>query len=170
MKGLILDENEIKDICAKLAKDLENKFSGTCPIFIGVLNGCLPFMSDLLKNIKGDLFVDYCQVSSYDGTTSTNLLHFKKDISSDITNRDIVIVEDIVDTGQTLSLLIEKFAQRNPKSITTVTLLDKPSRRTTPIVPDFVGKTIDDIFVVGYGLDYNGLYRNIPYIYDYMAK
>ncbi len=167
MEKLILTEKEIAQICERIGKELQKKFEHTCPIFIGTLNGCLPFMSDLLKHIKCDLVVDYCQVSSYLGTTSTNVLQFKKDVDCDITNKDIVIVEDIVDTGQTLNLLIEKFSQRNPRSITTVTLLDKPCKRTKNIVPDFVGKTIDDVFVVGYGLDLDGLYRNIPFIFDY---
>ncbi len=167
MGKYVLTASEINEICIRLGGQLQAQFLGKCPIFIGVLKGAIPFMSDLLKHVKCDVIVDYCQVSSYIGTSSTNILNFKKDLDNDISGKDIVIVEDIVDTGQTLSMLVEKFQTRNPKSITTVTLFDKPSKRIKNIKPDYVGKTIDDLFVVGYGLDLNGVYRNVPYVFDY---
>lgn len=167
---IFLNEEEIKEICKNLGQQLTEKFKGTNPLFVGILKGCHPFMSDLLKYVDCDLTIDYMQVSSYEGENSTGNIKIKKDLDYDIAGRDVVIIEDIIDTGTTMHNLKNMLAQRNPKSITIVSFLDKPSRRKIEINADFVGKTIDDLFVIGYGFDYNQKYRNLPFVTIYEGE
>ncbi len=164
----ILSEKEIQKICKDIAKQIEKKFENTnsIPVLIGVMTGALPFMMDLIKNIKSYCLLDFIQVSSYSGTTSTGKITIKKDISENITGKDIVIIEDIIDTGLTFDFVTKYLSQTyHPKSITTVTLLDKKCMRKVQFEVDIVGKEIPNEFVVGYGLDYNGLIRNTTNIY-----
>lgn len=166
MKVLISNE-EIRDICRKIGSELTLKFEGSSPIVVGVLKGACPFHSELIKCMNLPVVVDYIQVSSYVGENSSGIISIKKDLENDICGKDIIIVEDIVDTGITLSSLKYELEKRNPKSLTFVSMLDKPSRRKVEFKADYVGKEIDDLFVVGFGLDYNEQYRNLKDICIY---
>lgn len=160
MKVLIPHE-EIVDICKTIGNQLTKKFAGKNPIVSCVLKGAAPFHSELMKHLDMQIEADYIQVKSYVGTQSTGKINIKKDLDFDIAGRDVIIVEDIVDTGTTLSCLKAELEKRNPNSLTFVALLDKPSRRKIEFEADFVGKVIEDLFVVGFGLDYNEQYRNL---------
>ena len=160
MKVLVSNE-EIVKISKKIASELTQKFKDKFPIVVCVLKGAAPFHAELIKHIDIDMEVDYIQLSSYQGTESTGVITLKKDLESDISGRDVIIVEDIVDTGRTLTKLKSELLSRNPKSLTFVTLLDKPSRRKVNFSADYIGKTIDDLFVIGFGLDLDEKYRNL---------
>lgn len=166
MRKLITHE-EIVDMCKDIGAELTTKFEGKNPIVACVLKGACPFHSELIKHMNLDIVVDYIQISSYAGTESTGQIHIKKDLEFDITGRDVIIVEDIVDTGNTLNSLRPILEARNPSSITFVCLLDKPSRRKVDFEADYVGRKIDDLFVIGFGLDLDEKYRNLKDIYVY---
>ena len=160
MKVLISHE-EIVGICKRIAGTITERFRDSEPIVVCVLKGSGPFHAELIKHLDFPLYVDYLQVKSYEGTESTGKLLFKKDLDFNIKGRDVIIVEDIVDTGLTLSQLKPILMSRDPKSLTFVTLLDKPSRRKVEFQADIVGKTIDNLFVIGFGLDLDEKYRNL---------
>ncbi len=164
---LFIKHEEIVEIAEKMGKDISQRFEGENPLLVCVLKGSGPFHAELMKHITCDMEVDYIQVSSYVGKESTGNVVFKKDFGCEIAGRDVVLVEDIVDTGVTMSNLLPVIKKRNPKSVTVVSLLDKPSRRKVDYKPDIVGKTIDDLFVVGFGLDLDEKYRNLKDIYIY---
>ena len=135
------------------------------PLAVCILKGSVPFFADLIRAIPLPLETEYIALSSYGaGTASSGAVHIGKDIEADVAGRDVLIVEDIVDSGRTLAFLCGHLAARRPRSVRVVTLLDKPSRRAVPFTPDYVGFTVDDVFVVGCGMDYAGRYRNLPYI------
>ena len=160
-------ENEI--ICKRtrlLGIQLNVDYEGRCPIFIGVLNGSFLFMADLLKEIEIDCEVGFIRVSSYHGTVSTGEIKEAFGLPEDLTGKDVIIVEDIVDTGLTLQYILEKVNSQNPASISTCSLLLKPEALLSPIKElKYVGFEIPNEFVVGYGLDYDGLGRNLKDIY-----
>ena len=158
---VLVEHKEIVEICKNIGKQLTKKFVGKNPIVSCVLKGAAPFHSELIKHLDMDIETDYIQVKSYVGTESTGKINIKKDLDFDIAGRDVIIVEDIVDTGTTLSCLKTELEKRKPHSLTFVALLDKPSRRKVKFDADYVGKTIEDLFVVGFGLDYNEKYRNL---------
>jgi hypoxanthine phosphoribosyltransferase len=158
---VLIEHKEIVEICKNIGTQLTKKFVGKNPIVSCVLKGAAPFHSELIKHLDMDIETDYIQVKSYVGTESTGKINIKKDLDFDIAGRDVIIVEDIVDTGITLSCLKAELEKRNPNSLTFVALLDKPSRRKVKFNADYVGKTIEDLFVVGFGLDYNEKYRNL---------
>lgn len=164
---LFIKHEEIVEIAEKIGKDLSLKFKEKNPLLVCVLKGSGPFHAELMKHITCDMEVDYIQVSSYIGKESTGNIVFKKDFGCDIAGRDVVLVEDIVDTGITMSNLLPVVKKRNPRSVTVVSLLDKPSRRKVDFKSDIVGKTIEDLFVVGFGLDLDEKYRNLKDIYIY---
>ena len=166
---LLIPHEEIVEISKRMGQMITEKFKDKNPIVVCVLKGSCPFHSELIKHINTDIEVDYIQVSSYLGTQSTGKINIKKDLEFDIEKRDVLIVEDIVDTGLTLSRLKENLESRNPNTLTFISLLDKPSRRKTDFKPDYVGKTIEDLFVIGFGLDLDEKYRNLKdiYIYDH---
>lgn len=164
---VLINHDEIREICKKIGKELTLKFKGGPLIVVGVLKGACPFHSELIKYIDLAVLVDYMQVSSYVGENSSGKINIKKDLENDICGKDVVIVEDIVDTGITLSSLKCELEKRNPKSLTFISMLDKPSRRKVEFKADYVGKEIDDVFVVGFGLDYNEQYRNLKDICIY---
>lgn len=154
-------KNRVKKIAAQITKDYEGKE----PVFISVLRGSYIFMADLTRAVELPVAVDFMMVSSYGkGTTSSGQVQITKDLSEDIEGRDVIVVEDILDSGNTLSYLLQVLEARKPASIKLCTLLDKPDRRVKPIKADYVGYTIPDAFVVGYGLDYAEKYRNLPFI------
>lgn len=154
-------QGKIKELGAKLSHDYSDKF----PLAIGVLKGAMPFMADLLKRMDTYLEMDFMDVSSYgNSTVSSGEVKILKDLDTSVEGRDILIIEDIIDSGLTLSYLVELFRYRKAKSISIVTLLDKPTGRKADIAADYVGFIVPDEFVVGYGLDYSEKYRNLPYI------
>ena len=132
---------------------------------VGILKGSVPFFADLIRAVPLPLEIDFMALSSYGcGTVSSGEVRIAKDLGTDIAGRDVLVVEDIVDSGRTLACLKRLLAARGPRSVRVCTLLDKPSRRAVPFEPDFVGFTVGDAFVVGCGMDYAGRYRNLPYI------
>ena len=162
---VMLTDRQIKNRIKSVAKQLDKLYEGRNPIVVCVLKGSTIFFSDLIRNMKTALTIDFMSVSSYgNGTKSTGELKIRHDLSTDIAGRDVLIVEDIIDSGNTLFKLKEVLGAREPKDLKIVTLLDKPSRRTAPIEPDFTGFVIEDEFVIGYGLDYDEEYRNLPYV------
>lgn len=158
---VLIPHSEIVEMCSQIGKELSEKFKDSTPIVVCTLKGACPFHSELIKHMNIDLEVDYIRISSYIGTESTGKTTLKQDLSLDITNRDVIVVEDIVDTGITLQSLKAILEKRNPKSLTFVTMLDKPSRRRVDIKADYIGKEIEDLFVIGFGLDLDEKYRNL---------
>lgn len=165
IKEILVTEEQIAAKVKELANILSEEYRNKNPLVIGILKGATPFMSDLIKRMDIYMEIDYMAVSSYGmSTRSTGVVKIIKDLDGDIEGRHLLIVEDIIDSGLTLSYLIDILKRRNPKSIKVVTLLDKPARRSVDLKPDFTGFTVPDEFVVGYGLDYAERYRNLPYI------
>ncbi len=161
---IMLTKRKIDRRVKALAHELDRVYAGKVPLCICILKGSLPFFSDLIRQMKGELAVDFMAVSSYGSGTTSGALTIKQDLSCDIAGRDILLVEDIIDSGNTLYRLRELLSSRNPASLRIVTLLDKPQRRTADIQPDYTGFVIEDEFVIGYGLDYDEKYRNLPYV------
>ena len=162
---VLFSEEDIAKRVREMGAELTERFQGRRPLFLGVLKGCFIFMSDLIRAcpLKSDL--EFIAISSYGNATSTSgRVQITHDVQQDISGRDIVIVEDILDSGNTLAFLKNYLLTKGAASITIVTLLDKPSRREKPITPDLAGFEVPDEFVVGYGLDYCQQYRNMPYI------
>ena len=132
---------------------------------MGTLRGAVMWMAELMKNITCDTVIDFVMASSYgSGTESSGNVKIKKDLDTDIAGKNVIIIEDIIDTGNTLAALRDLFASRRPRSLKICTLLDKPSRRTAAVKADYVGFEIENLFVIGYGLDYDQKYRNLPYV------
>ncbi len=161
---VLLSEAEIQKKVAEIGKQISVDFDGKNPIFVGVLKGCFIFMADLMRRVDIRCSMDFMAVSSYSGTSSTGAVKINKDLSQDIAGRHLILVEDILDSGVTLNYLKNYLQVRQPASVHIATLLDKPSRRKAPIHADYSCFEVPDAFVVGYGLDYNECYRNLPYI------
>ena len=162
---IMLTEAQIKKKVKAVAKQLDKLYQGRRPVVVCILKGSVIFFSDLIRNMKTPLTIDFMSVSSYgNGTKSTGELKIKKDLSTDIAGRDVLIVEDIIDSGNTLYNLKKMLNARAPASVNIVTLLDKPERREVPMEPEYTCFVIEDQFVVGYGLDYAEEYRNLPYV------
>jgi hypoxanthine phosphoribosyltransferase len=162
---VLLSEEEIKAKVRELGAQITRDYEGKTPFFLGVLKGCYVFMADLVRSVDLSCTMDFMAVSSYGGgTSSTGAVRITKDLSRDIEGKDVIIVEDILDSGITLSYLKTYLLNRKPASIRIVTLLDKPARRRAEITADYCGFAVPDEFVVGYGLDYAEHYRNLPYI------
>ncbi|MGM0924616.1 MAG: hypoxanthine phosphoribosyltransferase [Bacillota bacterium] len=165
IEKVLITEEEISVKVKELGKVLTEEYKDRFPLAIGVLKGAMPFMADLLKNIDTYLEMDFMDVSSYGtSTVSSGEVKILKDLDTSVEGRDILIIEDIIDSGLTLSYLVELFRYRKAKTISIVTLLDKPTGRKADIQADYVGFEVPDAFVVGYGLDYIERYRNLPYI------
>ncbi len=162
---VMLSERQIKAKVKQMAKQLDKLYEGRMPVVVCILKGSVIFFSDLIRNMKTPISIDFMSVSSYgSGTKSTGELTIKKDLSTDIKGRDVLIVEDIIDSGNTLYKLKKLLIERSPASVNIVTLLDKPERREVPMEPEYTCFTIEDEFVIGYGLDYDEKYRNLPYV------
>ena len=158
---LLISESEIKKRVKVLAKKINEDYKGKNPIFIGILNGCYVFMADLLREIELDVEVDFVKIRSYEGDSSTGTIKFRKDISADINGRDIIIVEDIIDSGFTINFLVNRLRNSGPKSVAVATALFKNEVAKLDFDVDYVGFEIPPEFVVGYGLDYNEKYRHL---------
>ncbi|EOS65899.1 hypoxanthine phosphoribosyltransferase [Oscillibacter sp. 1-3] len=162
---VLITEEELQKRIAELGEAIYERFQGRRPLFLGVLKGSFVFMADLVRACQLKSDVEFIAVSSYENATvSSGRVKINHDLQQDITGRDLIIVEDILDSGSTLAFLKDYFLTKGAASITIVTLLDKPSRRTKAITADFAGFEVPNEFVVGYGLDYCQEYRNVPYI------
>lgn len=165
IQEILFSEEALKARVREIARQIETDYEGKEVMLIGVLRGSFVFMADLCRAIRLPCTLDFMSVSSYgSGTTSSGQVQITKDLSEDITGRHIIVVEDILDTGNTLFYLLNLLQHRHPASIKLCALLDKPERRTKPVRADYSGFSIPDAFVVGYGLDYAEKYRNLPYI------
>lgn len=163
--SILLSEEDIQKRVAELGAQISKDYEGKEPLFVGVLKGSFIFMADLMRSVTVQSSVDFMAVSSYGNkSVTTGAVKINKDLSADIEGMDVIMVEDILDSGKTLDYLRGYLNGRKPASISIVTLLDKPARRTAPIQADYSGFEIPDAFVVGYGLDYAEKYRNLPYV------
>lgn len=163
---VLITEGEIQARIKEVAAQITEDYKGEQVLFVGILKGCIHFFSDITREIDLPLTMDFMAISSYGaGTTSSGEVKMLKDLDKTINGKHVIIVEDIIDSGNTLSYLKRLLGSRNPKSIKICTLLDKPSRRQVDLVPDYCCFTIPDEFVVGYGLDYDEIYRNTKQIY-----
>lgn len=165
IQDILISEEELQAKIKELGTTLTEEYDGRFPLVIGVLKGALPFMADIVKRMNIHLEMDFMDVSSYaGGTVSTGEVKIIKDLDTTVYDRDILILEDIIDSGRTLKYLISLLQTRGAKSLKVVTLLDKPEGRVVDLTADLIGFTVPDEFVVGYGLDYAERYRNLPYI------
>ncbi|NWN95084.1 MAG: hypoxanthine phosphoribosyltransferase [Bacillus sp. (in: Bacteria)] len=165
IEKILITEEEVQRKVKELGEQLTKEYDGRFPLAIGVLKGAMMFMADLVKHMDTYLEMDFMDVSSYgNSTVSSGEVKILKDLDTSVEGRDVLIIEDIIDSGMTLSYLVELFRYRKAKSIKIVTLLDKPSGRKADIQADYVGFIVPDEFVVGYGLDYAEKYRNLPYV------
>ena len=165
IERVLLSEEQLKARVSELGKQISADYAGKEPVLVSVLRGSYIFMADLTRAIDCMCQVDFMAVSSYgSGTASSGQVNILKDLSDSIEGKDIIVVEDILDSGNTLYYLLQVLQARHPASIRLCTLLDKPSRRVKPIQADYSGFEVPDAFVVGYGLDYDERYRNLPYI------
>ena len=165
VERVLFSEEQLRQRVAEIAAQIDRDYAGKEPLLVSVLRGSFVFMADLVRSIHLPCTVDFMAVSSYgSGTSSSGQVKIVKDLSEQIEGRDLIVVEDILDSGNTLSYLLQLLQARRPASVRLCTLLDKPSRRVKPVELHYSGFTIPDYFVVGYGLDYDEKYRNLPYI------
>lgn len=165
LNGVMYSAEEIRNKVKELAKQIESDYAGEELLVVGILKGASVFCADLIREIDLDVRMDFMVVSSYGtSTSSSGTVKIIKDLDVDIKGKNVLIVEDIIDSGLTLSSLVAALKTREPKSLKLCTLLDKPQRRTSDITVDYVGYVIEDKFIVGYGIDYAEKYRNLPYI------
>ena len=166
IKEVLLSEEQIQNKVKELAKQISEEYAGKDPVFVGVLKGVVIFFADMVRNIDIPCQIDFMSISSYRGTNSTGRTEIRKDVSVDIKGRHVVILEDIFDTGTSLTYTVNHLLNKQPASLKICTFLDKPERRREGItlVPDYVGYTVPNEFVVGYGLDFNEHFRNLPYV------
>lgn len=165
IKEILLTEEQIKEKISVLAKQISEDYKDKELLMVSLLKGSVVFMTDLMRALTIDCSIDFMCASSYaSGTKTSGVVKITKDLDVDISQSDVLIIEDILDSGLTLSYIMEILIAKNPKSIRICSLLDKPERRRVPVNLDYKGFTIPDEFVVGYGLDYNEKYRNLPYI------
>ena len=165
IQEVLVTQQQLETRVREMAEEITRDYAGKAPLMVGILRGSYIFMADLVRHIDLPITMDFMVVSSYGaGTTSSGLVNIKKDLEEDIEGKDIIIVEDILDTGNTLVKLTAELLKRRPASLKLCVMLDKPDRRTTPIKADYTGFPIPDAFVVGCGLDYDQKYRQLPYI------
>ena len=162
--NILINKPRLEKRLDELAKEIEKDYKGKDIVFLGILKGSVPFMWELAKRIKNNIIFEFIEVSSYEGTESTGKVTLHKDIKQSIEGKDVIIVEDIVDTGRTLDFLLEHLKSKNPNSVKIATLLSKPSRRVIELNVDYIGFQIEDKFVIGFGLDDNQNLRNLSYI------
>lgn len=163
---VLLSETQIKEIIARLGEEISRDYKDKNLLLVGILKGSVVFMADLMRHIDIPCKIDFMALSSYGASTrSSGVIRLIKDLSTDIAGYDVLVIEDILDSGNTLSHLKELLLLRNPKSLKICTFLDKPERRVVKdMIPDYVGAQIPDEFIVGYGLDFSENYRNLPYV------
>jgi hypoxanthine phosphoribosyltransferase len=166
----IFTQKEIEDRAAEIGRQISEDFAGESVVVVGILRGAAMWMCQLLKSISIDTEIDFVAAKSYEDTKTTGIVRIMKDLESSIEGRNVIVVEDIIDSGTTLHYLLEYFSSRNPKSVKVCALLDKPTGRKVEVPCDYIGFTVPDVFIVGYGLDVNQLYRNLPYITSVTAS
>lgn len=165
IEKVLVSQEKIASVTESLGKKLTEDYKGKKPLVIGLLKGCIPFMSDLIKHIDTNIELDFMDVSSYyGGIESTADVRIVKDLSVTVKDRYVLIAEDIVDSGRTLNAVIKLLEYRGAKDVKVVTLLNKPEGRLIEYVPEYIGVSIPKLFVVGYGLDYKEQLRNLPYV------
>ena len=165
IERVLVSEEEIAEITERLGKELSEEYKDKFPIVVGLLKGCMPFMGQLITNMDIHLELGFMDVSSYHGgIESTGDIKIKKDLDVPVQDRHIILAEDIVDTGRTIKVVMDLLKYRGAASVSVVTLLDKPAGRVVTLDPEYIGVTIPKEFVVGYGLDYEEKYRNLPYV------
>lgn len=165
IERILVSEEQIKAVSKKLGEQITLDYAGKQPVIIGLLKGCVPFLSELLKSIDLYCEIELMGVSSYHGgISSSGDVKITKDLDKPVIGKHVIIAEDIVDTGKTLAVIRDLLLHRGAASVEVVTLLDKPSGRVVPFEPKYIGVTIPKEFVVGFGLDYDELYRNLPYV------
>ena len=164
VEKILVSEEEIKEICKRLGEEISRDYADKKLLLVSVLKGAVVFMADIMRNITCECEIDFMAVSSYSGTKTTGVVKFKKDLDINPDGMDILLVEDILDSGVTLAYLKNLLFDRNAASIKVCAFLDKPANRRADIKADYVGKEVPDEFVVGYGLDYEEKYRNLPFI------
>jgi hypoxanthine phosphoribosyltransferase len=165
LSDTIFTQEEIEKRAAEIAEEINRDYAGETVVFIGILRGAVMWLSQLIKSINLDAEIDFMDVSSYGAATkSSGIVKIEKDLDNTIEDKNVIIVEDIVDSGVTLNYLREYLLAMNPKSLKICALLDKPTGRRSEIDADYVGFTVGDVFIVGYGLDVNQKYRQLPYI------
>ena len=162
--NVLIDEQKLNDRVSEIAKQIESEYKGKEITLICILKGSIFFTVDLARKINGDVRLEFIRVSSYEGENSTGEIKMKLDLKHSIQGKDVIVVEDIIDTGRTLAYLMQHLKMKKPNSVKLCTLLDKPDRRVKEVKVDYVGFKIPDKFVVGYGLDADEKYRNLPYI------
>ena len=161
---VLISEPELRTRIAELGRQIGHDYAGETPVLVGVLQGAFLFMADLVRATPIDLTTDFIGVASYAGARSSGHVRIVSDLSMSIEGRDVLVVEDIVDTGLTLTYLKRTLEARHPRSLRVCVLVDKIERRKVDVALDYVGFTIPNVFVVGYGFDYEGLYRNLPHV------
>ena len=165
IKKVLIDESELKSIVKRLGAEITADYKDKKVLLIGILKGSVIFMADLMREIEVPCNIDFMAVSSYgNGTESSGRVKINKDLDNDIQGKDIIIIEDILDSGKTLYYIRDILTAREPSSIKICTLFDKPERREADIKADYVGSLVPNEFIVGYGLDYSEYYRNLPFI------
>lgn len=164
LQEILVSAEELDAGIRKLGDRISADYAGRCLTMVGVLKGSVFFLTDLARRVSADVRLDFMMLSSYSGAHSTGVVRILLDLKESIEGSDVLIVEDIVDSGLTMEYLLQNLKTRKPRSVEICTLLDKPSRRRAQVPIKYSGFTIQDKFVVGYGLDYNGLYRNLPYV------
>lgn len=165
IERVLITEDRLKEIVSEVAEKINSDFRGEEVLLVIILKGSIVFATDLMRKLDMPVMIDFMQASSYGaGTKSTKVVNIKLDLKTDIEGKNVVLIEDIIDSGNTLRNLKAMLLKRNPKTLRICTLLDKPERRETEIEPDYVGTVIPDEFVVGYGLDYNENFRELPYL------
>jgi hypoxanthine phosphoribosyltransferase len=167
---VVFTSEEVRGVIARLGAEISRDYAGRDPVLIGVLNGVVLLMADLLRQITIPLTVDFMAVSSYAGSAGTGMVRITKDLDHSITGRHVLFVEDVIDTGLTLDYLLRTLRTRQPASIKVCVLFDRPYRRLIDIPLDYRGLELPDSFVVGYGLDVAGYYRNLPFIGELHPK
>ena len=161
---ILFNEEQIRKKAKEVGKKITEDYKGESVYLVGTLRGALLWMADIMKEIDLDMEVDFIEASSYQGTDTTGVVTIKKDVAGDVTGKNVIIIEDIVDTGTTLFKLLDYFKGKGAKSVEICSMLNKPSRRRAPVSPKYNGFDIDDLFVIGYGLDYNQKFRNLPFV------
>ena len=166
IQEVLISEEQIQAKVCELGQQLTKDYAGKNPLFVGVLKGVAIFFSDIVRKVDVPCEFEFMWISSYEGTSSTGQMFVKRDVSTDIKDRHVVILEDIFDTGNSLSFTYQHLLSKNPASLKICTFLDKPERRNPAVKlqPDYTGFVIPNKFVVGYGMDFNEYYRNLPYI------
>ena len=162
--NILINKARLEKRIDKMAKEIEKDYEGKDIVFLGILKGSVPFMWELAKRIKNNIIFEFIEVSSYKDNKDTGVLTLHKDIKDSIEGKDVIIIEDIVDTGKTISYLLKHLKEKNPNSVKVATLLSKPSKRAIELNIDYEGFKVEDKFVIGFGLDDNQNLRNLPYI------